>query len=81
MITAAQNAASIHNGENTHHQDQVMTLHHFRMANTAQSNAGHIILKRTLFLIVGSVVLVDRGGLEPPFNPDPHQAVAILPLN
>lgn len=55
MIRAAQKAASIHNGENTHHQDQVMTLHHFRIANTAQSNAGHINLNKTLFLIVGIV--------------------------
>ena len=54
MIIAAQKAASIHNGENTHHQDQVMTLHHFRTANTAQSNAGHPNLNKTLFLIVGS---------------------------
>lgn len=55
MITAAQKAASIHNGESTHHQDQVMTLHHFRTANTAQSNAGQPNLNKTLFLIVGSV--------------------------
>ena len=54
MIITAQKAASIHNGESTHHQDHVMTLHHFRTANTAQSNAGHPNLNKTLFLIVGS---------------------------
>ena len=52
MITATQKAASIHNGESTHHQDQVMTLHHFRTANTAQSNAGQPNLNKTLFIIL-----------------------------
>ena len=64
MIITAQKAASIHNGENTHHQDQVMTLHHFRTANTAQSNAGHPNLNMTLLRIIGSVGLVDGCRVE-----------------
>lgn len=52
MITATQKAASIHNGESIHHQDQVMTLHHLRTANTAQSNAGQPNLNKTLFIIL-----------------------------
>lgn len=49
--TSIQKAAMIQTGENTHHHDQVMTLHHFRIANTAQSNAGHINLNKTLLFM------------------------------
>ena len=52
ISTTAQNAASIHNGEVTHHHDQVMTLHHFKTANTAVSPAGHPNLNKTLFFIM-----------------------------
>ena len=54
ISTTAQNAASIQRGEVTHHHDQVMTLLHFKTANTAVRSAGHPNLNKTLFLIVGS---------------------------
>ena len=64
MMITAQNAARIHRGENTHHQDQVMTLHHFKVANAAQSNAGHPNLNKILLRIIGSVGFVDGCRVE-----------------
>ena len=54
IITTTQNAASIQRGEVTHHHDQVMTLHHFKTANTAVSSAGHPNLNKTLLFIIFS---------------------------
>jgi hypothetical protein len=58
MIITVQKAASIHNGENTHHNDHVMTLHHFRTANTAASNTGHPNLNTTLLFIFSYLYVV-----------------------
>ena len=54
MITTSQNATTNHTGAVTNHHDQVMTLLHFKTANTAVRSAGHPNLNKTLFLIVGS---------------------------
>lgn len=65
MITTSQNAATNHTGAVTNHHDQVMTLHHFRVARMAVMSSGHNILNRILLRMVGSVGLVERAGFEP----------------
>ncbi len=58
MITTSQNAATNHTGAVTNHHDQVMTLHHFRVARMAVMSSGHNILNRILLRMFGSVYLV-----------------------
>lgn len=58
ISTNSQKAAMIQMGDSTHHQDQVMTLHHFRTANTAASNTGHPNLNTTLLFIFSYLYVV-----------------------
>lgn len=46
----------IHNGANTHHQDQVITLHNFNTKNMIVSNVGNGIDLYTIFVF--SVLII-----------------------
>lgn len=51
IIITIKKAAMIQMGDSTHHHDHVITLHHFRTANTAASSAGQPNLNTTLLFI------------------------------
>lgn len=51
ISTNSQKAAMIQMGDSTHPHNHVMTLHHFRTANTVASNTGHPNLNTTLLFI------------------------------
>jgi hypothetical protein len=58
ISTNSQKAAMIQMGDSTHPHDHVMTLHHFRTANTAASNTGHPNLNTTLLFIFSYLYVV-----------------------
>lgn len=67
---AATQAKGIHNGLNTHHQDQSITLHNFNVINTMVSNPTKVMPPDDsedllLIIIYFRYSVVEKWGLEP----------------